>query len=421
MCVNPAETTSSTGPYHFNEGLRRIAPYDFTYKTYCKERWRNRPLLEIFSEEFRDRPKTYYVRGRDRVTAWLTGQQKEAIESGAIKINNTLVTEIDHIVRNGDIISHTMHRHEPPVTGEPIGIIHESEDLMVINKPAGVPVHPAGRYNHNSLIEIIRWERNHTFNPMPCHRLDRLTSGIMFIAKHRDAAEKLQRQIMDRTVKKEYIARVKGRFPDQITCDRPILVISPKLGLNRVRANGKDAKTIFKRLRYDPAGDYSIVQCLPITGRTHQLRVHLQFLGHPIQNDPIYSNRRVFGANLGNADSGSEEDDSIIDRLARMGREEVAEAVAYHDEMVEDHNRRKAERMTGEKCQVCGTELFSDPGQHELGIYLHAKRYAHADGLWSFDAPMPAWVGDTSITVQPLATVDDMDNEKIGDANASAE
>ena len=271
--------------------------------------------------------------------------------------------------------------------------------MIVINKPAGVPVHPAGRYNYNSVVEIMRAERGHGFSPLPCNRLDRLTSGIMFIAKHKKAAEKLTEQIMGRTIRKEYIARVKGEFPEgEIVCEQPILQISPKLGLNRVRANGKEARTVFRRIAYYPASDgaanregYSIVRCLPLTGRTHQLRVHLQFLGHPITNDPIYSNSRVFGPSLGAASSTAEDDDSIIERLSRMGKDEVAEAVAYHDEMVSEYERKKAEKMTGEVCEVCGTELYSDPGEHELGIFLHARLYACVEGRWSYETGLPAW------------------------------
>jgi tRNA pseudouridine32 synthase len=319
-----------------------------------------------------------------------------------------------------------MHRHEPPVTAQPIGIIHEDDDLIVINKPAGVPVHPAGRYNYNSVVEIMRAERGMSWNPMPCNRLDRLTSGIMFIAKHARAAEEMGKQIKIRTVKKEYIARVKGEFPEEdIECSQPILQISPKLGLNRVRANGKEARTIFKRLAYFPPRNgtngeniridrmhaekakserelqreakmswvrkegYSIVRCFPLTGRTHQIRVHLQFLGHPISNDPIYCNQRVWGQNLGKGGEG--EDDDIIARLSRMGKDEVAEAVAYHDEMVEEYNKRKAEKMTGELCSICDTPLYSDPGVHELGIYLHAKRYACEEGRWDYETALPDW------------------------------
>ncbi|CZS97737.1 hypothetical protein WAI453_008803 [Rhynchosporium graminicola] len=378
-------------PYFLENGLRRVAPYHFTYNTYCKERWRGRELLDIFSSEFRDRPLEYY---------------KDAIERGFVTVNGKPVPTTQNI-KNGDVISHTLHRHEPPVTALPIGVLHEDDDMIVINKPAGVPVHPAGRYNFNSVVEIMRAERGNAWNPLPCNRLDRLTSGVMFIAKHAQAAVDLSLQITERTVRKEYIARVKGEFPDgEVLCDMPILQISPKLGLNRVRANGKSARTVFKKLAYYPptapaetlTGDeveegYSIVRCLPVTGRTHQLRVHLQYLGHPIANDPIYCNRRVWGSNLGfnDADASQDTDEDIITRLSKMGKSEVADAVAYHDEMVDEYNKKKAEKMSGELCEVCKTPLYTDPGSQELELWLHSLRYEDAGGNWSYRSPLPAW------------------------------
>lgn len=292
--------------------------------------------------------------------------------------------------------------------------------MMVIDKPAGVPVHPAGRYKYNSVLEIIKADRNCEYLGC-CNRLDRLTSGIMFVAKNSTASEEIAVRLRDRTIKKEYVARVVGEFPEgDVVCEQPILQISPKLGLNRVRANGKIAKTVFRRMAYYPplkgeqngevsnnqAGaeqpyeqrlswkrlkGYSIVRCLPLTGRTHQLRVHLQFLGHPISNDPIYCNQRVFGPDLGVADSNSDNDEDIIARLSRMGKDEVADAVAYHDEMVDEYNKRRAEKMTGELCEICDTPLYSDPGIHELGIYLHAKKYACEADKWSYETELPQW------------------------------
>ena len=387
-------------PYYLEDGLRKVKPYHYTYNTYCKERWRNREILDIFASEFRDRPTEYY---------------EQAILDGRVVLNGKPVPSTKTIVKNGDIISHTMHRHEPPCTAKPIGIVHEDSDMIVIDKPAGLPVHPAGRYNYNSIIEIMRADRGYSWNPLPCNRLDRLTSGVMFIGKHRQAAEVLSAQIRGRTVKKEYITRVVGEFPEgEVVCEKPILQISPKLGLNRVRANGKEAKTVFKRMAYYPPKDdkdapvaekgdstdgmawkskrgYSIVRCFPITGRTHQLRVHLQFLGHPISNDPIYANQRVFGPSLGRGHSEEENDEDIMTRLARMGKEEVADAVAYHDELVDRYNKRVAERMTGQKCSVCDTDLYSDPGPHELGIYLHARRYHCEEGKWDYSTGLPDW------------------------------
>lgn len=353
-------------------------------------------------------------------------------------------------VKNGDIISHTLHRHEPPVTAQSIGIVHEDNDMIVINKPAGVPVHPAGRYNFNSVVEIMRAERGYGWNPLPCNRLDRLTSGVMFIGKNAKAAEKLSGQIQGRTVRKEYIARVIGEFPaGEIICEQPIMQISPKLGLNRARASGKDARTVFKRTAYYPPRSikdggtistsdtrtekekvrdshmawkskegYSIVKCLPLTGRTHQIRVHLQYLGHPIANDPIYCNQRVFGPSLGEGDASSDRDEDIISRLSRMGKNEVAEAMAYHDEMMEEYNKKKAEKMTGGLCDICDTPLYSDPGLHELGIYLHAKKYACEGGGWEYECNYPNWALPPPDMNAPKVIVEEKD---ILEASGNAE
>lgn len=402
-------------PYLIEDYLRRVEPYHYTYTTHYKARWHNTELIKVFGSEFRDRPEEYY---------------RGSIERGDIRINGRAVKE-DYILCNGDVITHKLHRHEAPVTAEPIGIIHEDDDMIVINKPSGVPVHPAGRYNFNSVTEIMRAERGRDFLPRPCNRLDRLTSGIMFIAKSVKAAKAMTMKIMERSVRKEYLARVVGHFPDgEVVCDQPILQIAPKLGLNRIRANGQPARTVFKRLAYYPPHDgdaeepavlaedgkpltpadgdildderskswlkkrgYSIVRCLPVTGRTHQLRVHLQYLGHPIQNDPIYANRRVWGFNLGQADADGSlnADEDIISRLNRMGKEEVAEAVVYYDKMVDEYEEQRAEKLTGETCEICATPLYSDPGSHELSIWLHSLRYEDADGSWSYTTPLPKW------------------------------
>ncbi|KAK4466466.1 pseudouridine synthase [Cladorrhinum samala] len=389
----PAPNPPVPRPYFFEDGLRRVAPYFYTYNTWVKERWRGRQLIDVFESEFRDRPLEYY---------------RAAMETGQVDVDGRTVGP-HHILKNGELVSHTTHRHEPPVTAEPILVIHEDDDMIVISKPSGLPVHPAGRYHYNSVVEIMKEERGPTFNPRPCNRLDRLTSGIMFIAKNAKAAEKLGNQISQRTVRKEYLARVVGRFPDgEVVCDQPILSISPKLGLNRVRANGKTAKTVFKRLAYYPSTSprvtspdrstkadegYSIVRCMPVTGRTHQIRVHLQFLGHPIQNDPIYANQKVWGLDLGcnDADAVQNTDEDIISRLSRMGKDQVAHAVAYHDEMVDEYYKRKAEKMSGELCNVCNTPLYTDPGDQELSLWLHSLRYEDANGSWKYVSPMPAW------------------------------
>ncbi|KAF9892509.1 hypothetical protein FE257_001618 [Aspergillus nanangensis] len=421
-------------PFYFEGGFRRVRPYYWTYHTYCKQRWRDRELGDIFAAEFRDRPIEYYL---------------QALEEGKVTVNGQKAGPTT-VLKNGQMVCHTLHRHEPPVTALDIGIIHEDDDLLVIDKPAGVPVHSAGRYHYNSIKEILRYQRlDLDWLPRPCNRLDRLTSGVMFVGKTAKGAEKMCVKLQQRTVQKEYVARVKGKFPDGvIVCDQPIMQVSPKLGLNRVRATGKDAKTKFRRLAYYPPHEpeptfladgtrvatpppalsneedgYSIVHCLPFTGRTHQIRVHLQFLGHPITNDPIYSNRRVFGPDLGRSDDSGDHDAEIVERLAKIGKTETvdggsaAEAGTYrthitaaplvppgtdtsvveqimsreHEAAVTEYHKRKGERLSGEVCEDCGTELYTDPGVHELGIFLHAVAYADAHGDWKYRSKMPTW------------------------------
>jgi tRNA pseudouridine32 synthase len=405
--------------YIFEDGLRKVPPYHFTYKTWCKERWRGRSLIDIFDSEFRDRPLDYY---------------RKAMEAGLVRINETPVGP-NYIVKNGDLVSHTLHRHEPSVAAAPIAILHEDEELLVINKPAGIPVHPAGRYNYNSVLGILRAERGPEFKSYPCNRLDRLTSGIMFVAKTPKGAERLGRQITGRTVRKEYIARVVGRFPDgDIVCDQPILNIAPKVGLNRVRANGKDARSVFRRLAYygpadlaDDRAGYSIVRCFPVTGRTHQLRVHLQYLGHPIVNDPIYANRGVWGIDLGRGDADASEnsDETVISRLNRMGKDQIAEAVAYYDEMVDKYEKKAAEKLSGELCEVCATPLYTEPGLHELVLWLHSRRYEDMQGTWSYETPLPAWAlppegTDGPRDVDPIQIDLESTHGKLGDATSEA-
>ncbi len=238
--------------YVIENNLRKVPPYFYTYNTNAKERWYGRRLLEIFSTEFRDREESYY---------------RDAIASGRVRLNSTVV-DASAIVRNGDVISHEIHRHEPPVSPLDLKIVSEDESLgmIVINKPAGIPVHPAGRYRHNSIINIMRYEMG--LNVISsCNRLDRLTSGLMIMATKKSTANKVGLLMQERSIRKEYVAKVAGVFPEgEIICDDPILTVNPKFGLNRIRnPGGKHALTVFRRLSTN--GKTSIVHCKPLTGR----------------------------------------------------------------------------------------------------------------------------------------------------------
>lgn len=166
-------------------------------------------------------------------------------------------------------------------------IIHEDDHMLVVDKPPSIPVHPCGRYRHNSIIFLLAKEfgvkKIHTI-----HRLDRLTSGILMFAKSLERSQFMSSQIRSLAVQKEYLCRVEGEFPvDEVEVSEPIEVFSNKIGVCGVGREGKACTTLFKRLSFN--GKSSVVLAKPKQGRMHQIRVHLQYLGHPIVNDSLYN------------------------------------------------------------------------------------------------------------------------------------
>jgi len=357
--------------YTYSDGLRRVKPYWHIYRTNVKERWRGMKIIDVFSSEYRDRDKSYY---------------ENAILTGFITVNGEK-SDFDRIVNNGDVIEHKMHRHEPPVPDKQIGIIYRDKDYLVIDKPSGIPVHAAGRFRHNTIIHILNKEyvQDQIF---PCNRLDRLTSGLMFLAFSSIAAEQMRLKLVARSIFKKYLCKVIGKFPDGlIECDEPMMTVEPKLGLNRVHPDGKTAKTVFQRIYFD--GKYSIVLCKPLTGRTHQLRVHLQWLGYSISNDPIYSDPWVWGQEMGKHGAGETTD--IANRLSQIGKTAIA-FTAVSD-------RNEGERWSGENCKECNTPLYTDPSPGELELYLHAWEYTAQDKSWSYRSPLPCWAKGIDETI----------------------
>ncbi|KAJ7496592.1 pseudouridine synthase [Mycena latifolia] len=278
------DTHPSLNPPSSTVGLRKVEPYWYPYTTMAKMRWLNRELLEVVSTEFRDRSMEYY---------------RYALESGVTTVNGKIAGP-ETIIKNGDRIENIVHRHEPPVTSTPIKILyHDVErDFIVVDKPGSIPIHGTGRYFQNTLIEILKKEFG--FTTYPVNRLDRLTSGLMILPLTSKCAGTMAKEFEKNTVHKEYVARCTGEFPEQeIVCEEPLLTLDRQMGLNIVHPEGKPAKTVFKRIRYDANTDSSVLICKPFTGRSHQIRVHLQFLGYPIANDPVYSETRIWGQGLG--------------------------------------------------------------------------------------------------------------------------
>ncbi|KZO92303.1 pseudouridine synthase [Calocera viscosa TUFC12733] len=262
--------------------LRYVPPYWHAFSTMAKGRWWNREILELISTEFRDRSLEYY---------------RLALAAGVTTINGKQARPGD-IVRNGDRIQNVVHWHEPPVTGRVQVVSGEKElakQLIVVMKPGSVPVHAAGRYYKNSLIEILKSDFGlDRIYSITVNRLDRLTSGLMLVATTLQRANELCKQFAENRVKKEYLARVAGEFPEEeTTISEPLLTIDRQMGLVVVHPSGKPSITVFQRLSYVAISHTSV--CQPKTGRTHQIRVHLQYLGYTITNDPIYRADNVWG------------------------------------------------------------------------------------------------------------------------------
>ncbi|KIK25844.1 hypothetical protein PISMIDRAFT_96208 [Pisolithus microcarpus 441] len=347
----------------FIPGIRKLTPYWHPYTTMAKERWLGREILEVVSTEFRDRSMEYY---------------KYALESGVTSINGR-PAKPDTIIRNGDRIENVVHRHEPPITSTPVKIIlHDGQrGFLVINKPGSIPVHATGRYYHHSLVQILRndfgFDKVYTIN-----RLDRLTSGLMIVPLNADLARSLSAEFVNGSVHKEYIARCKGEFPvDEVVCEEPLLTVDRQMGLNIVHPEGKascPAKTVFNRIRYDSNTHTTVVRCIVFWFPSHQIRVHLQYLGYPIANDPIYSEERIWGPNLGKGGV-----DIIPSALVRLPTMEASEPAVDPD--------------TGTLyCPECYLPLHPDPRPENLYIFLHAFKYTTSLGC--FETEMPEWASE---------------------------
>ena len=499
--------------------IRYVKPYFQDFRTHAKGRWIGREIVEVFCREFGAHPKQYWT---------------NAISNGQVKINGQIVGE-DYRFRNSDLMVHRTHRHEPPIFGA-ITLVGETADMLAICKPPSMPMHPCGAYRHNSLEYILKHEKLVENQPplYIVHRLDRVTSGLVVLAKSKLIAARISEQIRDKATTKIYLARVKGAFPtsvegvrhlkalsaidlrdfgddvdDSIDAPEPMLevpaantsqqrkrkqresndqygkgatvdasslppavrsvrsaaevghahnvgimfqastltdmerspsldhstvvnadhsselwvrcpigVVSQRDGVHACDPDGKASLSIFRCLGYDPDSDTSLVACRPYTGRTHQLRLHLQLLGVPIANDPCYGGELFYG----NADAKIKALQAISQLrtegtiplskiphiegysstdLSSLGT--TSDAAGQGSHLLEQPLAGEGEdEYLMRTCRYCreNSSLELEQLLHCDGIWLHALKYAGPPGGgssstdscgWSFQAPDPVW------------------------------
>ncbi len=207
------------------------------------------------------------------------------IESGRVWVKEQ-INDPNHLLSETDLIFHHNPKVIEPSIPDEIEILKETEEYLIVFKPAPMPMHPGGRYFKNSLSEVLK-EMGYG-DLRITHRLDAVTSGIVLFAKSKEFAKQVMKCFSDGRVSKTYMAQVSG-IPDEQT-------ITINTSIRRKQGfvfetghdleGAKEAMTHFEVVSQDK--DSSIIKCIPETGRTHQIRLHLAEWGYPIIDDPIY-------------------------------------------------------------------------------------------------------------------------------------
>ncbi|MHB8926990.1 MAG: RluA family pseudouridine synthase [Bacillota bacterium] len=235
-----------------------------------------------------------------RPEAGLTrSRARHLIDEGRVTAGGRAV-KASHKVAAGEAVRLTVPAPEPlRLTGEdiPLDVVHEDADLLVINKPRGMVVHPAAGHDHGTLVNALLEHCrdlsgiNDVLRPGIVHRLDRDTTGLLVVAKNDEAHLSLAAQLRDRRLKRRYLAIVSGGLKDERgVIEAPIARHPIDRKRMAVVEGGRPARTRFTvRERFTRA---TLVEAELDTGRTHQIRVHLSFIGHPVLGDPVYGPKK---------------------------------------------------------------------------------------------------------------------------------
>ncbi|MDD3305019.1 MAG: RluA family pseudouridine synthase [Bacilli bacterium] len=224
--------------------------------------------------------------------------ESDKIAVNGKKIKNSYLVRVDDEITIEDDVEESIEIKPEKIL---LDIIYEDDDVIVVNKPSGMVVHPALGHYTGTLVNALLYHSpklsgiNGAGRPGIIHRIDKDTSGLLLVAKNDAAHIALAKSLKERHVKRHYIALVHGVIPhDHGTIDAPIGRDSfdrKKMGVTDI--NAKDAITYFSVL--ERLKDVTLIECQLETGRTHQIRLHMQYIGYPIVNDSVYCNKKTIG------------------------------------------------------------------------------------------------------------------------------
>lgn len=233
-------------------------------------------------------------------------QANDLIKADAVFVNGE-VKKAKYKVLENDLVSFVIP--EPEVLSYeaeniPLDIVYEDDDVAVINKPQGMVVHPSAGHHSGTLVNALMYHMtklssiNGVIRPGIVHRIDKDTSGLLMVAKNDQAHELLAAQLKDHSSKRRYLAIIHGNLlNDRGVIEAPIGRNPKDRKKQVVIAGGKHALTHFEVL--ERFGEFTLVNLTLETGRTHQIRVHMAYIGHPVAGDPLYGPKNVLKPNHG--------------------------------------------------------------------------------------------------------------------------
>lgn len=396
--------------FGIKDGYQSVAPYTKLTYTNVNRLKKKKPMtvMKLFETSFLGKNMDFYKKQIMDEQLWILRPTKDPLSSGKKKLRDADYSDYETLkgsdlfelqLKENDVVVNHACIHELKVPDSPnLNIIYEDKSLLVVNKPAGIPVHPSGSsYKFNTLQYLLTVKMNPLFDPhdlidkdtlefrtslWPCHRLDKDTSGVLIFAKNQNRCSELTKQIENKKgMTKRYLALVHGKFgPKMRIVKDPVVDVDlakryENGGIGRKILYGK---TTFKMIHYDEKSDTSLLDCHLFTGRRHQIRQHLRNLGFHIVHDPLYGIEGILKERMFHYPEKAE--------FLKLRKK-------YELQLQNRVNFWEKESI----CSNCYHVTYNDPTNHlDKYMRLHSIEYTYqpkdsTEPVWKFKTPLPHW------------------------------